>query len=41
MRERIRRDASHGLFFCNQFFADHLDRDADRGVAGAFAVARL
>ncbi len=41
MRERIGRDPAHRFFFRNQFFVDHVDCDADSGVAGAFAVARL
>src|SRR6266699_2726016 len=41
MSERICRDASHRLFFRNQFFADHVDSDAHGSMAGPFAVPCL
>ena len=41
MRQRIGRNAFHRILFRNQFLADHIDGDANSGVASALAVARL
>ena len=37
----VRLDAEDGFFLRDQAFFHHLDGDADRGAAGALAVARL
>ena len=41
MGQRIRWDPAHGFFFCDQFFFDHINGDADGGVTGALSVAGL
>ena len=41
MCERVCRDTAHRVSLGDQFFIDHIDRNAYCSVAGALAVARL
>src|SRR5437016_1108465 len=41
MSKRIRGDAAHSIFSCDQFFIDHVHGNTHGGMASAFPVASL